>query len=906
MLLLGPLAFLQPWVLTALFMLPALWWLLRLLPPAPRSIPFPAIRLLFGLSDEETTPRAAPWWLTLLRLSLAALLIVAVARPVLNPDWALEGNRPVLVVVDDGWASAPRWEAMTARADMVLAAVERARRPVYFLTTAPPSDGGPVEPAQLVDAATARALLGALVPKPWPVDRAAAAQNLAQLPPEPSDVFWFADGIASNGDAGFSQSLSAAGAVTVFRADSRTAPLVLVPPIAGDARLVARVLRPQSGSVLQTALIAYDGAGRALGREEITFAEDQVAVEVDLNLPLDLRNAVARIALEGESGVSRVVLLDDRYSRRPIGIITNVGAREALPLLSEVFFLDRAMQPLGTIDRGPTDILLRQPQSMMLLPDETVLETGAEESLRTWITQGGILVRFAGPRLANAIDDGLVPVALRGGGRQLSGAMLWTEPARIGEIAESGPLAGMHVRDDISITRQVLAEPSLELDRKTWLRLEDDTPLITADRIGDGWLVLFHTSANTQWSNLALSGFFVEALARLSALGGGVRDASDAAGLLAPYRLMDGMGQLVEPDGVARALNPGALEDVALSAAAPPGYYGTEKVRVAVNLGDRVPVPSVLETPVGARVLGLKIEAERPLLPYLLIASLVLLLIDTALTAWMRGFAMLRPKGASTLALVLFAGLTIAMPDKANAQTGLGEIPQGALFTTLAFVITGDPAIDDVSLAGLTGLSDVLRRRTAVEAGEPVGVDLEKDELAFYPLLYWPISEGQARLSAGAADRLNRFMAGGGVILFDTRDGYLSGGRFQLSSDALRQLSRQLTIPPISAVPPNHVLTRSFYLMQDFPGRWQGGTVWVETEGSTSNDGVSPVLVGDADWAAAWAIDEQGRPLLPITENNRQREMALRFGVNLVMYTLTGNYKADQVHIPSILERLGQ
>jgi hypothetical protein len=121
-------------------------------------------------------------------------------------------------------------------------------------------------------------------------------------------------------------------------------------------------------------------------------------------------------------------------------------------------------------------------------------------------------------------------------------------------------------------------------------------------------------------------------------------------------------------------------------------------------------------------------------------------------------------------------------------------------------------------------------------------------------------------------------------------------------------------------VPSDHVLTRTFYLLQDFPGRHQSQDVWVEAapvdatraEGMpfrNLNDGVTPVVIGGNDWASAWAIGETGQPLYPVGRGfsgERQREIAYRFGINLVMHVLTGNYKSDQVHVPALLDRLGQ
>ena len=108
-------------------------------------------------------------------------------------------------------------------------------------------------------------------------------------------------------------------------------------------------------------------------------------------------------------------------------------------------------------------------------------------------------------------------------------------------------------------------------------------------------------------------------------------------------------------------------------------------------------------------------------------------------------------------------------------------------------------------------------------------------------------------------------------------------------------------------MPADHVLTRSFYLAHNFPGRWDGNRLWIADYGGLNNDNVSPVLIGGNDWAGAWALDEEGIPLYPtVPDGEFQREAAFRFGVNLVMYVLTGNYKSDQVHVPAILERLGQ
>ena len=152
----GPLAFAQPWILTALLGLPLLWWLLRVTPPAPRTVRFPAIRLLFGLLPPEETPARTPWWLLLLRLLVALLIILGLAQPLLNPSARLSGSGPLMLVIDDGWAAARHWQSRQIVIDALLAQAEREGRPVVVLTTAPGELDEPAAVSGLLTASEAR------------------------------------------------------------------------------------------------------------------------------------------------------------------------------------------------------------------------------------------------------------------------------------------------------------------------------------------------------------------------------------------------------------------------------------------------------------------------------------------------------------------------------------------------------------------------------------------------------------------------------------------------------------------------------------------------------------------------------------------------------------------------------
>ncbi|MFM8988788.1 MAG: DUF4159 domain-containing protein, partial [Alphaproteobacteria bacterium] len=230
-----------------------------------------------------------------------------------------------------------------------------------------------------------------------------------------------------------------------------------------------------------------------------------------------------------------------------------------------------------------------------------------------------------------------------------------------------------------------------------------------------------------------------------------------------------------------------------------------------------------------------------------------------------------------------------------------------SLSTHFGYVRTGVQQVDDVTRAGLVGLGAVLSRRTAIDPGPPVELDIEVDELSFFPLVYWAIAPSAPRPAPAAMARVQAYLRNGGMILFDTREVELSrpGSGTGPAAQRLREILRGLDLPPLVPVPEGHVLTKAFYLLSDFPGRYAGAPVWVESDGRATNDGVSSVIIGAHDWAAAWATDRQGRPLYAaVPGGEAQREFAVRFGVNVAMYALTGNYKGDQVHVDSILERM--
>lgn len=882
--------FATPWLLLALPALPLLWWLLRVTPPAPRLQRFPAIRLLEGLRAPARTASRTPLWLLLLRMLAAALIILGLAGPVLEAAGRLPGDGPLLLVIDDGWAAAPDWTARMQAAQAALDRAEREGRPAQLLTTARSEADQPPRLAPSTPVPELRQRLAALRPKPWPPDRTAAAAALRGA--SAGAVIYLADGVATPADAAFAQALSAAGTVQELRPTPVQA-RVARPPLSEAERLVARIsVLPQP--VPQTlGVLAQTGDGRTLARAEAVIPAGAAAAEAPIPLPAELRNTISRLVLEGAASAAGTVLLDERWRRRPVGLVSADAGAET-PLIGRLYYLARALAPSSELREGTVETLLSRAVSVLVLSDVS-LDAETARPLARWVEQGGLLVRFAGPRMAEASGepgaaDPLLPVRLLAGDRQLGGALSWSEPQRLAPFPASSPFTGLDVPAEVRVSRQVLAEPSAQLVARTWATLADGTPLVTAGGIGAGRVVLFHITSNADWSDLPLSGLFVDMMRRLVDLSAGVAGTADDA-LLAPAEMLDGFGATAPPSPAATGITPADLATPIVSPRHPPGLYGPESGRRVLNLGAALPnlteaatIPGAAQAPLEGAV------RERPVGPLLIALAVALLAVDLVASLWLRG---LLRTAIACIPLLL-------MLPAAQAE----ENP--ALTTRLAYVITGDGAVDGIARAGLAGLSTYVNRRSAASLGEPAGVRPGQDELAFYPLLYWPITANAAQDPAAVA-ALNDYTAKGGIILIDTR-GSGSGDGFAPGTDAaLRRVTQGLAVPPLAPLTGEHVLARSFYLLQDFPGRFAGGPVWVQRDQDRNNDSVSPVIIGGHDWAAAWAVDAQGRnPYGTIPGGTRQRTLAYRFGVNLVMYALTGNYKGDQVHVPAILERLGQ
>ena len=892
---LGPITFLAPLVLLGLLALPIIWWILRVTPPSPKKETFPPLRILKDVVTEEETPDSTPLWLLLFRILLGAILAIALARPILQQTEGIT-TRPLTLIIDDGWDAAPNWTNVIREAEAKIADARRKNVDVLLLTTITPNTNAKFKPAE--DALKA---VKSLRPKALPSNRETLAKALDNTDISSSEAVWLSSGVNFGQADALSNVLKAAA--KAVRLDPIGEASIIMP---GEIRETPDGFksvwhRPNNSGLRNLEIIASGKDGRVIGRADISFTPGASRAEAEFKLPSELRSRVSTLRANGVSSAGSVALLDDSWGRPLIGVVTP-PKDIANPLLSEPFYTKTALTPYADIFEGTLEDLLPLSPSVIIMPD---IARTINKDIKEYVETGGLLLRFAGEKLAERPDE-LLPVVLRSGGRALGGALTWEDPQRLATFTTESPFFGLAIPDDITVKRQVMAEPGIETDTKTWARLEDGSPVVTSSTQGLGRIVLFHVTAGPEWSNLPVGGLYVNMLRRILPLARAAPSRNqDSSGDWVAERVLNGFGRLETPPIESASIPEAGFADIKISPQHLPGLYRQGARRRALNTIKAPQDLKAIGSQSGITISDYGRTKDRTIGGLLLGAALLMLALDALFALISSGrLSYLKPKLSKSLATLLIASFIVTPLDTSAQDKNL----EAATALHLAYVKTGNGRLDRMSGVALESLARQLTTRTTIEPAGAKGINPETDDLVFYPFLYWPVTRDAQPLSDKANANLNSYMAGGGTIVFDTQD---EGDRALRGSEphpGLTVLTEKLDIPALTKTPEDHVLTKSFYLIQTYPGRWANGAVWVDRDtNGAARDGVSSVILTSNDWAAGWALDEDGNELAEIEKDiPRQREMSIRAGVNVAMYALSGNYKADQVHAAALIERLGR
>jgi len=923
-------SFYHPLYLISLLLLPLIYFLIKLTPPQPHVILFPPISILKKLVPAEKTPKNSPLLLLIVRLFLVGAIITALAGPYYQiSDKVIINNQPLLIVVDDSWSSAQDWDQRKNFIQNLIHEAELQSVPTYIYAA---SDNNI---SQFIDYATTRNRIKILNPKPYVPNYSEAINIIREFTKshENCHIVWLAPALA-HPDAG--------EFITSLESDKKKTPNISIYANHNDIKILRNPINQKEAIHIDIEnynqslnspieIIASDFYGNTLFQQHFD-QKFQTKDKILIKAPLELRNKVSHLRINNQHTAGSVALLDDRSRRARIGIFAQSKDNSTQPLLSAYYFLSKALNPFADIvipNSGsitPIDDLLSQNITTLILSDVGLLTEPDEHAVAKFLTDGGSLIRFSGPNLAAKADD-LLPVKLRPASRNLGGAISWEKPKKIAQFEHSSPFYEFSIPDDILISRQLLAEPTNDLNDKTWVRLEDGTPLVTADRRGKGLLVFFHISAETSWSNLPISGLFIDMLNKLSLYSfisdeikkNDVTEINNSSQLsLRAVKLLDGFGNFLPGpiDSVPSiSLNNSGFTDSNNL----PGFYVDGSITRAVQPISKNEILSKLDDIIKNKTINTLDDISRyDLSSVFLLLSVLLFLIDTLLST---------PKSNLSInifkfpKLILFITILLAPNDEAYATSSPSDqLPSkemiSILTSRLAYVLNGDNNIDATAYDGLKHLTNELRARTSYEPGDPIGLDLNKDDLSLYPLIYWPIYASMPQPNEKVIQKLATFMRFGGTVIFDTRNGDAYSNVIGESQESLwlRLLLQQLDVPVVEQVPRDHVITKTYYLINKIQGSSEPCDSWVEktfmdvadeqpNNVIQSTDNVSSLIITSCNLASAWSRFSRENNFSS-NKDTHNLELAMRSGINIVMYTLTGNYKSDQVHKRRIIERL--
>ena len=343
-----------------------------------------------------------------------------------------------MILLDDGWSAAASWDMRIKAADELIANADNDRRAVALVPLSEPA-----RDVTLMPAGTARVALRQLAPKPYSIERVETLPAIERFLKATGDceIAWLSDGVDTGRGTEFLEGLSKTigdRTLTVFEGGAPAAQALAAAENAA-AKMTVKVLRT-AGGIAGGVVRASDAKGSPIAEARYTFGTQERETEAAFDLPVELRNDIARLEISGERSAGAVQLLDKRWRRRAIGVVSGSTSDTAQPLLASTFYLSRALSPFADVrlgDRGaPQQVIaqfLDQRLPMIVMADVGTLSPEIRERLNAWIDQGGVLVRFAGPRLAQA-DDDLVPVKLRRGGRTLGGSLTWEKPQHMAVV----------------------------------------------------------------------------------------------------------------------------------------------------------------------------------------------------------------------------------------------------------------------------------------------------------------------------------------------------------------------------------------------------------------------------------------------------------------------------------------
>ncbi|OUU61753.1 MAG: hypothetical protein CBC22_06885 [Alphaproteobacteria bacterium TMED62] len=887
------------YALFGLMIAPLIWIIVKSFPPIPKNYNFSSLYLLQNINYNSSKNDKTPLWLLIFRLFFFILIVLFFSKPHIKNSESLNTKKfdKYVIIADIGWSMANDWIKFKKIVSNISKEAERNNKNIIFYHSSLKNYKNAVT---FKSSESITAYLKNLSPLPIKFKESYLKYLLENESVFKNSKLFLISSIYDFEN--FSDHLKNYNFIKKnssqhFFINPVETLLAINKLEINQNKIICKITRIGKSDFEQNFYLnVYTINDELIYKDSHTInAEDRLNV-VNLSFPIELINQIKYIEIVGQNHAGAKYYFDDFSKKKNIAILSDNEFYKESPLLSPIYYLNKSLDTKHFLTISTIDKIINQNYSTIIVPETIKISNELENNLNSWLLNGGTLIRFAGQSLVGQKSDFLPFQDSLGTIRSIDGQLTINKNLYISEFQKNSIFFGLKIPSDITIMRQLIFN---EISDKVNIlaKLNDDTPLVSMRNIGQGKIILFHIGANNNWSDLPISSLFPEMLNRVL-LFSKYKSSTNLEGLNLTKEL-DGFGNLIQTKKIINVNTFNEIKNSQPSMIIPPGKYENDQISVALNLSTNIINPYSEKASKYNSITDYSFNDIKDLSPVILKILLTMFILDILITIMIKNnisFYAYLNRGSNLIFLLLFP-LVFFHFESSNAND-----------TYLAYIKIKNKEINEISENGLNNLKNLLSARTAISPKGVIGLDLIYDDIFSYPLIYWPLTKNLLKIKKVELKKINNYINNGGIILFDVIG--FSRSSLNLKDNefkAIRNFLSSIEVKTLTVLPKNHTLTKSFYLLKKFPGKWDNRVLLIENNNLEYKDGVSSIILGFNDWAKAWSLDKNNIPLFPLVPGGeRQRELSYRFGINIVMYSLTGNYKSDQIHSKSILNRLSK
>ena len=902
-------AFTYPFALLLLLFSPVIWKILKSKPLTVELKKFPAISLISKIKSVDNTFENNSLLIIILRFLIFILLVIALSKPYFRNVAKNNELQQVLLIVDDSWESGISWYSKIEKIKGLLDS-NSLENISYSLVTSSKVNEEKFKFLKNKNSSEILAFINSIKPNSWNSDFSELFKFLEPNLKNFERIFWFTESLISESKKSFFLKIKDNNLKIIETSNKDLPPLIFLKEqeIKGNYNFE---IYDFSNFYKNVVIDCYDIKDRLILRKNVKGSDKSNAnwniTEVTLEISKEFDDSIIYFHFNNLMSSTAKIIKTNISGQKKIGIIQPNYSKKMREFSRANFYIENAMKSNHDISIGSASDLISRKISLMFSDDSDSSIISEEKKIIDWIENGGTFVKFGGDKFLNTINKKLDkrffgafepesdPI-------NLDHELSFRKDLSIKKFKKGSLFYGLVVPEKIKINKYIELKKDLEFKNFQHLAyLENGAPLITEFEIGKGKLVFFHIPANTNWSTLPFSILFVNILEKLNLYSKGVKKNSNNQ-IFKPFKILDGLGGFEDPSLNTMNLNSKDLKDntYPLNYQNPPGIYKNKSDVYGLNIPNYLKDKKYSFSFPDEYLINEfdKFEVKN-LRKNIIFCILFLFLLETLLTLQNRDIFKIKLFRSSTKFLGLILIITTVLTFKVQSAD---EVINKVNTTKLAYVKTGNKVVDEISKNGILSISEYITSKTSVILGAPDEIDLNEDDIFFYPILYFPFINSKEKVSEKKIRKIQNFINNGGILIFDCKNNFEKLFIDDCLDDILLSF-KDLDITNPIKLQNDNTLSKSFYLLKEFPGR-RNQDVFISFNNQINNNEVVSVIFGINDWSGSWAKSKNGFELPILSENEEQRTLSFRFGVNMIIYSLTGNYKSDQVHVPEILKRM--